>query len=52
MADHAADDFLDNPLDYMEKLLHQARKLKAERDQAQQRVGTYQKVVGQRELSP
>ncbi|TFH88247.1 KilA-N domain-containing protein [Billgrantia azerbaijanica] len=47
VADHAADDFLDNPLDYMEKLLGQAKKLKAERDQAQERVGTYQKVVGQ-----
>lgn len=29
VAEHAADDFLDNPLDYMEKLLGQAKKLKA-----------------------
>ncbi|GHE22832.1 hypothetical protein GCM10017767_33530 [Halomonas urumqiensis] len=31
VADHAADDLIDNPLDYMEKLLGQAKQLKAER---------------------
>jgi len=47
VADHAADDILENPLDYMEKLIGQARKLKHERDIAATRIATYEKVTAQ-----
>lgn len=47
VAEHAAEDVLSNPLDYFERVLQQAKKLQAERDQLKVERDGVIKTVGQ-----